>query len=164
MRRETVAPSLSPSVQAAAFGHSVQIKICCSTRISSAAQLSSCCSVLSCRPPSPKCAGPNLAYYASHQLEHVTGVDPNPEMEGYLLANAQKAGLPAHKLTLVRGLAERLPVEDESQDVVIMTLVRLGEERGHDAHVSALPCAWHNLSMLCRLSQPVCVTPCSLHI
>jgi hypothetical protein len=53
----------------------------------------------------------------------LTGVDPNMEMLPYLTASCEQAGFPASQLTFSQGLAEALPLPDQSQDVVISTLV-----------------------------------------
>ncbi|MCC6456294.1 MAG: class I SAM-dependent methyltransferase [Caldilineaceae bacterium] len=63
-------------------------------------------------------AGPNFAYYAADV--HWTGVEPNPYMHPYLRANAATQG---RTIDLRTGYTEALPVEDESMDVVVSTLV-----------------------------------------
>jgi hypothetical protein len=42
----------------------------------------------------------------------------------YLAASCSETGFPASSLSFSQGLAEKLPLPDESQDVVISTLVR----------------------------------------
>ncbi|KAF8729477.1 hypothetical protein HU200_017412 [Digitaria exilis] len=67
--------------------------------------------------------GPNFKYYASNNGCNVIGVDPNKHMENYARKTALSAGLPSSSFTFRRGVAEALPVEDNSMDVVIGTLV-----------------------------------------
>lgn len=45
----------------------------------------------------------------------VTAVDPNPAVESYMRQAAEAAGMPPGAVTFVQGVAERLPVQDESQ-------------------------------------------------
>jgi ubiquinone/menaquinone biosynthesis C-methylase UbiE len=63
-------------------------------------------------------AGPNFGYYAADV--RWTGVEPNPYMHAYLRANAATQG---RKIDLRTGYTEALPVDDESMDVVVSTLV-----------------------------------------
>jgi SAM-dependent methyltransferase len=63
-------------------------------------------------------AGPNFDYYAADV--RWTGVEPNPYMHPYLRANAAAQG---RTIDLRTGYTEALPVEDESMDAVISTLV-----------------------------------------
>ncbi|KAJ1281019.1 hypothetical protein BS78_04G276600 [Paspalum vaginatum] len=67
--------------------------------------------------------GPNFKYYASEDGVNVLGVDPNKHMENYARTAAVSAGLPSSSFTFKRGVAEALPAEDNSMDVVIGTLV-----------------------------------------
>jgi len=67
--------------------------------------------------------GPNFKYYASNVGVNVIGVDPNKHMEDYARTAAVSAGLPSSSFTFKRGVAEALPVEDNSMDAVIGTLV-----------------------------------------
>nr|WOT19180.1 methyltransferase-like protein 7A-like protein 1 [Echinochloa crus-galli var. crus-galli] len=67
--------------------------------------------------------GPNFKYYASDNGVIVTGVDPNKHMEDYARRAAVSAGLPSSCFTFKRGVAEALPADDNSMDVVIGTLV-----------------------------------------
>ncbi|CAL5019542.1 unnamed protein product [Urochloa decumbens] len=67
--------------------------------------------------------GPNFKYYASGNGVNVIGVDPNKHMEDYARSAAVSAGLPSSSFTFKRGVAEALPAEDNSMDVVIGTLV-----------------------------------------
>ncbi|CAN6280004.1 unnamed protein product [Urochloa humidicola] len=67
--------------------------------------------------------GPNFKYYASDDGVNVIGVDPNKHMEDYARSAAVSAGLPSSSFTFKRGVAEALPAEDNSMDVVIGTLV-----------------------------------------
>jgi SAM-dependent methyltransferase len=63
-------------------------------------------------------AGPNLSYYADDI--RWTGVEPNPYMHPYLHATAATQG---RIIDLRTGYTEALPVENESMDAVISTLV-----------------------------------------
>lgn len=54
---------------------------------------------------------------------NLTGVDPNTQMLPYLTDTCTQQGFPSSHLTFTQGVAEALPLEDESQDVVISTLV-----------------------------------------
>lgn len=67
--------------------------------------------------------GPNFKYYASDDGVNVIGVDPNKHMEDYARTAAVSAGLPPSSFTFKRGVAEALPAENSSMDVVIGTLV-----------------------------------------
>ncbi|KAG2661517.1 methyltransferase-like protein 7A isoform X1 [Panicum virgatum] len=67
--------------------------------------------------------GPNFKYYASDSGVNIIGVDPNKHMEDYARTAAVSAGLPSSSFTFKRGVAEALPAEDNSMDVVIGTLV-----------------------------------------
>jgi len=63
-------------------------------------------------------AGPNLGYYPKGC--RWVGVEPNPFMHRYLREAAARAGLSIDIRTIV---AETLPAEDQSMDVVVSTLV-----------------------------------------
>jgi SAM-dependent methyltransferase len=63
-------------------------------------------------------AGANLAYLPPGV--RWIGIEPNPAMHGYLLHAAQSVGV---AVDLRRGVAEALPLPDESADVVISTHV-----------------------------------------
>jgi len=63
-------------------------------------------------------AGPNLVYYPKDC--RWIGVEPNPFMYPYLRQAAARAGLQIEIQPLV---AEKLPVEDQSMDAVVSTLV-----------------------------------------
>lgn len=67
--------------------------------------------------------GPNFKYYASEDGVNVIGVDPNKHMEKYARAAVVSAGLASSSFTFRRGVAEALPAEDNSMDVVVGTLV-----------------------------------------
>ena len=54
---------------------------------------------------------------------HVTGLDPNPEMQPYARAAAAAAGLSEAQLELVRGDAQRMPFADASFGAAVITLV-----------------------------------------
>ncbi|MSO19790.1 MAG: SAM-dependent methyltransferase [Acidobacteria bacterium] len=62
--------------------------------------------------------GPNLRYYSRDNIW--TGVEPNVHMDRHLARAIMDAGVVAD---LRHGYAERLPVEDASQDAVVSTLV-----------------------------------------
>ena len=53
----------------------------------------------------------------------VVGLDPNPEMEPYANQAADAAGLNQQQVQLLPGVAEQMPVADQSQDAVVCTLV-----------------------------------------
>jgi SAM-dependent methyltransferase len=63
-------------------------------------------------------SGPNLSYYPPDV--HWTGVEPNPYMHPYLRAAAAQQG---RVIDLRTGYTEALPVEDQSMDAVVSTLV-----------------------------------------
>lgn len=63
-------------------------------------------------------AGVNLHYF-TEQVEFLA-VEPNPHMRKYLHRAAQEAGL---KVQIQAGCAEALPIEDNTIDTVISTLV-----------------------------------------
>jgi SAM-dependent methyltransferase len=63
-------------------------------------------------------SGPNLTYYPPDV--HWTGVEPNPYMHPYLRANAAQQG---RVIDLRTGYTEALPIEDQSMDAVVSTLV-----------------------------------------
>ncbi|KAL6911474.1 hypothetical protein ACP4OV_000279 [Aristida adscensionis] len=67
--------------------------------------------------------GPNFKYYASNNGVNVIGVDPNKHMQDYARKAAVSAGLSSSNFTFKRGVAEALPAEDNSMDLVIGTLV-----------------------------------------
>lgn len=54
----------------------------------------------------------------------ITGIDPNPEMASYAIEAAESAHLDMAQVALLQGTAEQLPVESQSQDAVVCTLVR----------------------------------------
>lgn len=63
-------------------------------------------------------AGPNLVYFAP--TVRWVGVEPNPYMHPYLRQNAARQGRPVE---LRQGYAEELPIDDQSMDAVVSTLV-----------------------------------------
>jgi ubiquinone/menaquinone biosynthesis C-methylase UbiE len=62
--------------------------------------------------------GPNLSYFPAGV--HWLGIEPNACMNPYLSRAMAQADAAA---TVRQGIAERLPVEDQSQDAVVSTLV-----------------------------------------
>ncbi|KAH7438299.1 hypothetical protein KP509_04G009100 [Ceratopteris richardii] len=67
--------------------------------------------------------GPNLKYYAKGRDVSVIGVDPNQHMEKYARAAAINAGLQDSQFKFLRAVGEGLPVDDDSVDAVVCTLV-----------------------------------------
>ncbi|KAJ4761486.1 Ubiquinone/menaquinone biosynthesis C-methyltransferase UbiE [Rhynchospora pubera] len=67
--------------------------------------------------------GPNFKYYANNTALSILGVDPNQQMEKYARSSATTAGLPISNFHFLRGVGEALPVDDDSVDAVIGTLV-----------------------------------------
>ncbi|KAL8533789.1 hypothetical protein ACS0TY_009980 [Phlomoides rotata] len=67
--------------------------------------------------------GPNLKYYADDPGVDVFGVDPNGKMEKYARAAAETAALPPSNFRFMQAVAEALPLNDASVDVVVGTLV-----------------------------------------
>ncbi|XAR53279.1 hypothetical protein NMG60_11021764 [Bertholletia excelsa] len=67
--------------------------------------------------------GPNLKYYANGSSVYVFGIDPNQKMEKYAHTAAAAAGLPPTNFTFKQVVAEALPVNDASVNVVVETLV-----------------------------------------
>ena len=53
----------------------------------------------------------------------MTGLDPNSEMDSYANKAAEAAGLTQQQVQLLQGVAEQMPVADQSQDAVVCTLV-----------------------------------------
>lgn len=62
--------------------------------------------------------GANLEYY-SHEVSLI-GLEPNPHMQSYLKERAHKLG---KSIEVVTGKAEKIPLDDESVDTVVSTLV-----------------------------------------
>ena len=62
--------------------------------------------------------GANLEYYPEELL--LTGLEPNPHMQQYL---REKAGRLGRQIDIITGAAEEIPLEDESMDGVVSTLV-----------------------------------------
>ncbi|OAY70737.1 Methyltransferase-like protein 7A [Ananas comosus] len=67
--------------------------------------------------------GPNFKYYATINDLTVIGVDPNKQMEKYARSAAVAARLPETSFSFIRGVAEALPVRENTMDAVIGTLV-----------------------------------------
>lgn len=57
------------------------------------------------------------------QDAHILGVDPNSAMLPFYQDSAEQAGIQPEQLSFADGLAERLPADDNSQDLVSCTLV-----------------------------------------
>lgn len=62
--------------------------------------------------------GANLKFYPERVL--LTGLEPNPHMQRYL---NEKAGKLGRQIDVLTGTAEDIPLEDESVDAVVSTLV-----------------------------------------
>lgn len=62
--------------------------------------------------------GANLEYYPEKVL--LTGLEPNPHMQRYL---EEKAGKLGRQINIITGAAQEIPLEDESMDAVVSTLV-----------------------------------------
>lgn len=62
--------------------------------------------------------GANLAYYPKEVS--LTGLEPNPYMQGYL---KEKAGEIDRPVEIITGTAENIPLDDESMNAVVSTLV-----------------------------------------
>lgn len=86
----------------------------------------------------------------------MTGVDANQEMTPYALEAAAIAGLPADRLRLVTGDAQALPLEDDSFDLVVCTLV--SSAMAHESSFSALQ---SDLLQLCAAPPAVQGAPLS---
>ncbi|CAN7129442.1 unnamed protein product [Brassica rapa subsp. narinosa] len=67
--------------------------------------------------------GPNLKYYASNENVFVFGMDPNQKMEKYACEAAREAGLKPENFRFMQGVGEAIPLDDNSVDAVISTLV-----------------------------------------
>ncbi|RID55200.1 hypothetical protein BRARA_G02477 [Brassica rapa] len=67
--------------------------------------------------------GPNLKYYASNENVCVFGMDPNQKMEKYACEAAREAGLKPENFRFMQGVGEAIPLDDNSVDAVISTLV-----------------------------------------
>jgi SAM-dependent methyltransferase len=68
--------------------------------------------------------GPNLPYYSRDGASvHITAVDPNPYMLPYLRENINAQGWRDDDVAWMQGIAESLPIADESMDAVVCTLV-----------------------------------------
>jgi ubiquinone/menaquinone biosynthesis C-methylase UbiE len=66
--------------------------------------------------------GPSLQYYARAEVGSIIGVEPNLAMHPVAREEATRWGVD-HKLRLVAGFAERLPLPDASVDVVVATML-----------------------------------------
>ena len=53
----------------------------------------------------------------------IIGIDPNPEMDPYAIKAADAAGLAQSQIQILQGVAEQMPIDDQSQDAVVCTLV-----------------------------------------
>ncbi|XP_047341968.1 putative methyltransferase-like protein 7A [Impatiens glandulifera] len=78
--------------------------------------------------------GPNLKYYAdSSNIIRVYGIDPNRKMKKYAQESATLAGLSSRKFDFIPAVAEALPLDSASVDVVIGTLVLCSVQNVHAA-------------------------------
>ena len=66
---------------------------------------------------------PNLPFYAASPPDSIVGLEPNPAMKPYAMAEAERLGLGSRMEYLSAG-AEGIPLEDASVDAVVVTLVR----------------------------------------
>jgi len=66
---------------------------------------------------------PNLKYYPTDQDINIVGVDPNAAMAPFAYDTASRLGYPENNFSVVEGVAEKLPLPDDSVDVVVGTLV-----------------------------------------
>jgi ubiquinone/menaquinone biosynthesis C-methylase UbiE len=68
--------------------------------------------------------GPSLQYY-SRDKQHVsiTAVDPNDFMRPFLYKNLDSQGWERENVTWIAGIAENLPLKENSVDAVVCTLV-----------------------------------------
>ncbi|VVA94611.1 unnamed protein product [Arabis nemorensis] len=67
--------------------------------------------------------GPNLKYYAHNENVFVYGMDPNQKMEKYACESAKEAGLKPENFRFMQGVGEAIPLDDNSVDAVVATLV-----------------------------------------
>lgn len=68
--------------------------------------------------------GPNMRYFAARNI-NVTlfGLDPNPKAKKYARKSATKAGLKTRNFRFKQGVGEAIPLNDNSVDAVVATLV-----------------------------------------
>ncbi|CAE5963564.1 unnamed protein product [Arabidopsis arenosa] len=67
--------------------------------------------------------GPNLKYFAGNENVCVFGMDPNHKMEKYASESAREAGMKPENFRFIQGVGEAIPLDDESMDAVVATLV-----------------------------------------
>ncbi|KFK41376.1 hypothetical protein AALP_AA2G122600 [Arabis alpina] len=67
--------------------------------------------------------GPNLKYYAVNENVTVYAMDPNEKMEKYACESAREAGLKPENFKFIQGVGEDIPLDDDSVDAVVATLV-----------------------------------------
>ncbi|ESQ28292.1 hypothetical protein EUTSA_v10019583mg [Eutrema salsugineum] len=68
--------------------------------------------------------GPNMRYYAARNMNvTVLGLDPNPKMKKHARKSAAKAGLKPKSFKFKQGVGEAIPLDDDSMDAVVATLV-----------------------------------------
>ncbi|VVA94610.1 unnamed protein product [Arabis nemorensis] len=68
--------------------------------------------------------GPNMKYYPARNINiTVVGLDPNPKMKKYARKSAAKAGFKPKHFKFKPGVGEAIPLDDESVDAVVATLV-----------------------------------------
>ena len=66
-------------------------------------------------------AGPSLPLFREAGVRSVLGIEPNVDMHPLAQARAEGCGL--HRLALSTGVAEQLPLEDNSCDVLVATML-----------------------------------------
>lgn len=67
-------------------------------------------------------SGPNLKYYGS-KASTISALEPNRAFDEFILESAVAAKVSPNKMRIVPGYAEKIPMEDDSVDVVIGTMV-----------------------------------------
>ena len=67
-------------------------------------------------------SGPNLKYYGS-KASTISALEPNRAFDEFILESAATAKVSPNKMRIVPGYAEQIPMEDDSVDVVIGTMV-----------------------------------------
>ncbi|EFH63500.1 hypothetical protein ARALYDRAFT_315955 [Arabidopsis lyrata subsp. lyrata] len=67
--------------------------------------------------------GLNLKYFAGNENVCVFGMDPNHKMEKYAFDTAREAGMKPENFRFIQGVGEAIPLDDDSMDAVVATLV-----------------------------------------